>query len=121
MAVIAVAPIPEAASVELLESVPDGARLASCPLCHTTHPSLTRDALEAGGDWRCTRCGQRWDARRLATVAAYAAWVVAQDTRARVRGAAGAETESVAPLPATRARSINEAAGVPQQTQRETT
>ena len=75
MALITVAPIPEAASVELLESVPDGARLVSCPLCHTTHPSLTRDALEAGGDWRCTRCGQRWDASRIATVAAYAEWV----------------------------------------------
>lgn len=119
MAVIAVAPTPEAASVELLESMPDGVRLVSCPLCHTTHSSLTRDALQAGGDWRCTRCGQRWDAKRLATVAAYAAWVVAQDTSARVRGAAGAE--SAAPRPATRARSINEAAGAPQQTQRETT
>lgn len=96
MAVIAVAPIPEAASVELLESVPDGARLVSCPLCHTTDPSLTRDAVEAGGDWRCTRCGQRWDARRLATVAAYAAWVVAQDTSARVRGAAGRKRSAAA-------------------------
>src|SRR6185312_1279806 len=110
MAVIAVAPIPEAASVELLEPVPYGSRLVSCPLCHTTHPSLTRDALEAGGDWQCTRCGQRWDARRLATVAAYAAWVVAQDTRARVRSAAG--PAAAAPLPATRARDINEADGV---------
>jgi transcription elongation factor Elf1 len=76
MAVIAVASIPEAASVELLEPVPDGSGLVSCPLCHTTHQSLTRDAVETGGDWRCTRCGQRWDARRLATVAAYAAWVI---------------------------------------------
>src|SRR5689334_3498085 len=69
MTVIAVAPTPEAASVE--------SRLVSCPLCHTTHPSLTRDALQAGADWRCVRCGQRWNARRLATVAAHAAWVAA--------------------------------------------
>jgi predicted Zn finger-like uncharacterized protein len=46
---------------------------ATCPLCHTTAASLSDDALAAGGDWRCTRCGQRWDTRRLATVAAYAA------------------------------------------------
>lgn len=77
MAVIAVAQIPEAASVELLEPVADGSQLVSCSLCHTTHPSLTRDALEAAGDWRCSRCGQRWSARRLATVAAYAAWAAA--------------------------------------------
>ncbi len=121
MAVIAVAPIPEAASasVEVLEPVPDSVRLVSCPLCHTTHPSLTRDAVEAGGDWRCTRCGQRWDAKRLATVTAYAAWVAERDTSARMRGAAGAE--GAAPRPATRARSSNEAAGAPQQTERETT
>ena len=75
-----------AASVEVFEPVSDGSRLVSCPLCHTTHASLTRDALEAGGDWRCTRCGQRWDAGRLATVAAYAVWVVAHDTSVRMRG-----------------------------------
>jgi hypothetical protein len=106
MAVIAVAPIPEAASVELPEPVPDGSRLVSCPLCHTTHPSLTRDALHAGGDWRCVRCGQGWGARRLATVAAYTAWVAAQDPRARMRGAA--PPEGAAPLPATDARGISE-------------
>jgi hypothetical protein len=100
MTVIAVAPTSEAASVELPEPVPDGARLVSCPLCHTTHSSLTRDALQAGGDWRCVRCGQRWGARRLATVAAYAAWVAAQ------RGAA--PPEGAAPLPATEARGISE-------------
>ena len=45
-----------------------------CPMCHTTQPSTT-DALEAPGSWRCTRCGQQWDAPRLAAVAGYAAWV----------------------------------------------
>jgi hypothetical protein len=106
MAVIAVAPNPEVPSVELPEPVPDGSRLVSCPLCHTTHPSLTRDALQAGENWRCVRCGQRWDAGRLATVAAYAAWVAAQDKRARMRGAA--HPERAAPLPATEARGISE-------------
>jgi predicted Zn finger-like uncharacterized protein len=46
---------------------------AACPLCHTPHASLSDDAVNAGEEWRCTRCGQRWDARRLASVAAYAA------------------------------------------------
>lgn len=49
-------------------------RYAACPLCHTTSSSLSNDAFTAGDGWRCTRCGQEWNARRLATVAAYAAW-----------------------------------------------
>ena len=53
---------------------------ATCPLCHTVHPSMTAHALEAGGSWECIRCGQRWDAARLAKEAAYAAWVVEHDT-----------------------------------------
>ena len=52
--------------------------LVSCPLCHTSHPSLTHEALESGIDWPCARCGQRWDARRLAAVAAYAEWAAAR-------------------------------------------
>jgi hypothetical protein len=107
MAVIALAPRSEAASVELPERVPDGSWPVSCPLCHTTHASLTRDdALQAGGDWRCVRCGQRWGARRLATVAAYAAWVAAQDPQARMRGAVA--PEGTEPLPAAEARGISE-------------
>jgi hypothetical protein len=47
-------------------------RHATCPLCFTTNVSMS--ALAAGGGWRCIRCGQRWDARRLAVVAAYAGW-----------------------------------------------
>jgi hypothetical protein len=50
----------------LLETPSDTSRLATCPLRHTPHASLTREALQAGGDWRCVRCGQQWDARRLA-------------------------------------------------------
>ena len=57
---------------------------ATCPMCHTS-AALSQSALEAGGDWRCVRCGQHWDARRLATVAAYAAWIVDRD-RIRRRG-----------------------------------
>ena len=50
------------------------------------HPSpAMRSRL--GGNWRCTRCRQRWDARRLAAMAPYAAWV-AQDPVARMRAAA---------------------------------
>ena len=47
----------------------------TCPLCHTPSP-LSQSALDAGADWRCVTCDQRWDATRLSTVAAYAAWVV---------------------------------------------
>ena len=53
---------------------PDGLRLVICPSCHTPHASLTHEALEAGDDWVCVRCRQRWDAHRLETVAAYTTW-----------------------------------------------
>lgn len=49
-------------------------RSVTCPMCHTP-ASLTQSAVDAGADWRCVTCGQRWDATRLSTVAAYAAWV----------------------------------------------
>ncbi len=57
---------------------PDILRYATCPMCHTS-ATLFLSALVAGGDWRCVRCGQHWDATRLATVAAYAAWTVDHD------------------------------------------
>jgi predicted Zn finger-like uncharacterized protein len=63
----------------LLEAPPDTSRLVTCPLCHTKHASLTHEALQAGGEWRCSRCGQRWNARRLATVAAYATRVAERE------------------------------------------
>lgn len=56
-------------------------RHATCPLCHSPDVSLSNDELAAGGGWRCTRCGQQWDARRLATVAAYAAWELERGNR----------------------------------------
>jgi ribosomal protein L37AE/L43A len=56
-----------AASGQLLDT-------AACPLCHTAISSAT--ALSA---WECRTCGQRWTARRLATVASYTAWVEARE------------------------------------------
>jgi hypothetical protein len=47
---------------------------ATCPLCHTADATMTSVAVAAGADWHCTRCGQRWDAVRLAAVAACAVW-----------------------------------------------
>ena len=47
----------------------------SCPLCHTVEKTVTSDTLVAGATWKCTTCGQRWSATRLATVAAYAQYV----------------------------------------------
>lgn len=63
----------------LLQLEPVIQRHAACPLCHAIDMSLSNDALAAGGGWRCTRCGQQWDARRLAMVAAYAAWTRERD------------------------------------------
>ena len=47
---------------------------ATCPLCHTDEAETTDHALTCDERWRCARCGQRWSARRIATVAAYAEW-----------------------------------------------
>ena len=71
------------ATVLLLDDEPDVLRSPTCPMCHTS-ATLSPSALEAGGDWRCVRCGQHWDARRLATVAAYAAWTVERDRGGRI-------------------------------------
>jgi hypothetical protein len=59
----------------MLDGEPDGLSAVTCPLCQTTHSSLTHDALEAGASWCCARCGQRWSALRLLAVSGYAAWV----------------------------------------------
>ncbi len=80
------------ATAMLLDEEPDTVRLVVCPMCHTRASSLTRSALDAGGNWRCVRCGQYWDADRLASVAWYAAWVVERnraivDPRVTSRGA----------------------------------
>ena len=54
---------------------PELSGLATCPSCHTPDPSMTRLAVSTGAEWHCSRCGSRWDAVRLATVAAYALWM----------------------------------------------
>lgn len=51
------------------------ATATTCPLCHTVEASISGAALAEGASWRCVRCGQRWDAERLATAAAYTATV----------------------------------------------
>ena len=51
---------------------------ATCPSCRATDATMTYDALGKGSDWQCARCGQKWSVTRLATVAAYAAWVSGQ-------------------------------------------
>jgi hypothetical protein len=48
---------------------------ATCPLCHTVDAAMTASALTAGGYWLCTRCGQEWDARRLAVRVAYTEFI----------------------------------------------
>jgi PHP family Zn ribbon phosphoesterase len=53
-----------------------GSAQATCPYCHTAFPPMSEGA---SGDWHCARCGQRWDAGRLATVAAYANWTLEHD------------------------------------------
>jgi transposase-like protein len=60
----------------------------TCPMCHTP-TSLTQSDIDAGEGWRCARCGQRWSATRLSTVAAYAASIA---ERAAVVGATGGKT-----------------------------
>lgn len=53
---------------------------ATCPMCHTP-ASVTQIATNPADGWRCVRCGQHWDARRFAGVAAYAAWTADHDRR----------------------------------------
>ena len=59
-----------------LASVPPARLLdkVACALCRTV-----MSGPGAQFDWECRRCGQRWTALRLATVASYATWVDARD------------------------------------------
>ena len=66
---------PPKVTATVVDDEQDPALVLTCPLCHTP-TSLTQNAVDAGGEWRCVRCGQRWDATRLSAVAAYAAWLV---------------------------------------------
>ena len=51
----------------------------TCPLCHTAEATMTTPLLLEGGHWRCTRCGQMWDAERLQTAADYARYAAARN------------------------------------------
>jgi hypothetical protein len=66
---------PGHATAVLVDDEQDIVGYATCPMCHTP-ATVSLSAVDAGADWRCVRCGQHWDSRRLATVAAYAAWTV---------------------------------------------
>ena len=58
----------------VLDAEQDAWLFLVCPMCHTS-TCLTQGAVDAGADCRCITCGQRWDAIRLSTVAAYTAAV----------------------------------------------
>ena len=79
----------------LREPALDTWRLATCPLCHAKRVASTQEPLETDEDWRCARCGQRWDAPRLAAVAAYAEGVARRES-ARDAGAASHDTGRLA-------------------------
>jgi len=66
------------ATTPAVDDEQDALRSATCPMCHTS-ATLAQGATETGGAWRCVRCGQHWDAARLAAVAAYAAWTIDHD------------------------------------------
>ena len=67
-------------------------------MCHTS-AALSQSALEAGGAWRCLRCGQHCDAARLAAVDAYAAWSVDHDRAANgTEGSNGAVLDGNLPI-----------------------
>jgi hypothetical protein len=60
-------------------------RFATCPSCHTVDASMTNVAVSGGADWLCGRCGQRWDALRLATAAAYDVWLFEHTNSSHIR------------------------------------
>ena len=76
---------PTHVTTALLDDTRDDSRFLTCPMCHTP-TSLTQSAVDAGADWRCVRCGQHFDATRLAALAAYAAWVADRAGGPRVQG-----------------------------------
>jgi hypothetical protein len=48
---------------------------ANCLLCHTVDRAISAAAVADGASWTCERCGQHWDAGRLAAVVAYQSWM----------------------------------------------
>jgi hypothetical protein len=69
------------ATIVLLDDEPVVWQFATCPMCHAP-AALTQSAVEADA-WRCVKCGQHWDAARLAAVAADGASVLDRDARAK--------------------------------------
>jgi ribosomal protein S27AE len=64
------------ATAVLLEDEHGRVRSAMCPLCRTS----SAVAVEAGDAWRCGRCGQPWDSRRLGAVALFEQWAALRMT-----------------------------------------
>ena len=50
-------------------------RPGDLPLVPHTGSKHDEPGVSAGAEWRCVQCGSRWDAVRLATVAAYEGWL----------------------------------------------
>jgi hypothetical protein len=61
--------------VHAADAAAPAAAAGTCVLCHTVDGAITHADLDAGVNWRCSRCGQTWDAARLAAAAAYADYV----------------------------------------------
>ena len=89
-----------AAVATLVEDEPATAAV-KCPMCHADAP-LQLAAIEAGGTWHCPRCGQHWDAERLATVAAYAVWASELEHADRRPAASAPSTSSLGSIAFTR-------------------
>lgn len=53
-----------------------GIETVVCRLCHTVHSESS--AADTSRPWRCTRCGQHWDAARIAAVENYERWAKAR-------------------------------------------
>jgi len=64
-----------------MEEALDVEGFAACPTCGMVDVTMTNAEVAVGGYWRCQRCGQQWDKKRLATVAAFDAWVAARTGR----------------------------------------
>ena len=84
------------------DSAPGGATrpVATCDVPAMPHEACVADTGGAptGEGWQCARCRQDWDASRLATVAAYAAWVAEHESAQGKLGSAA--RPSAMPTPA---------------------
>ena len=92
---------PEQVGAATLHDEKDVAAVVTCPMCHTP-ASLTQSDLDSGAGWRCGRCGQRWSATRLSTVAAYVAFVAARGAVRLATGETGGPAGPIPPQPRSR-------------------